>query len=75
MGGVDLETARRVLAEHQDSILAQVPGAVGIGIGAADGEGHAIVVLLERVEHLPDEPRQVTGVPLRFEVTGPFTAQ
>ena len=69
----DEQTAREVLARHRDAILTGVDGAVGVGVGAADG-GAAIVVFLEHARHVPERPADVEGVPLRFEVTGAFRA-
>ncbi|HEX8647411.1 MAG TPA: hypothetical protein VF715_10965 [Thermoleophilaceae bacterium] len=69
----DEQTARRVLARHRDAILTGLEGAVGVGVGAADG-GAAIVVFLEHADNVPEGPAEIEGVPLRYEVTGGFRA-
>lgn len=69
----DEQTAREVLARHRDSILTAYEGAVGVGVGAADG-GAAIVVFLADARNVPEGPVDVEGVPVRFEVTGEFQA-
>lgn len=67
----DLDYVRVVRQRHQEELLTRYH-AVGMGIGrqAPPGEGYAIVVYLQSRRDLPDSPKEVEGVPLRFEVTG-----
>ncbi|WP_181787116.1 hypothetical protein [Streptomyces phytophilus] len=77
--------AKKVLDRHQESIW-RYPGVQGMGIegapGAEDGGREPspeplfrIVVHVDTRADVPDAPRSVEGVPLRFTVSGEFTAQ
>jgi hypothetical protein len=80
--GVDMATARQVLARHVDDIEDRYSGVIGTGVDAVvrpptgtTGSGtriYGIVVYLRRQDDRPDEPQSIEGVPLTFEVTGEF---
>ncbi|MEV4112725.1 hypothetical protein [Nonomuraea sp. NPDC049695] len=77
--GVDLATARRVLAERGNLIDREYPRSVGHGVGVvvADPErvgarAYGIVVYLADDSDMPRGPRFVDGVPISFTVTGEF---
>ncbi|MEV0388476.1 hypothetical protein [Nonomuraea sp. NPDC050643] len=75
--GVDLATARRVLAAHRDELERRHPGTTGSGVGkvAADADpsrAYGIVVYVDDERHRPAEPQTVEGVPVVFVVTGEF---
>lgn len=67
----DLYDVRRVLSERRDELLSRFE-AHGIGIGRGDS-GYVIVIYLDSPEDRPADAPDVEGVPLKFEVTGPFS--
>lgn len=69
----DLESVRELLQRRRMDVLRDY-AAEGVGIGRG-GDGYAIVVYLRSAEQRPAEARSLEGVPLKFEVTGPFTTQ
>lgn len=79
--GVDLATARRVLADRGDDLDRDYPASVGHGVGVvvrdperADGRAYGIVVYLREDRDRPRGRRFVDGVPVTFTVTGDFEA-
>ncbi|TDD34666.1 hypothetical protein E1287_15850 [Actinomadura sp. KC06] len=81
--GVDFATASKALARYQHDIRRQYPGVTGMGVGsvvndrAADGKGwriYGILVFVVASADLPERPQSIGGVPLKFQVSGPFTA-
>lgn len=68
-----LESVRAVLAAHRDELVQRF-SASGIGIGRPDpGGSYVITVYLASSRDVPTVDA-IDGVPLRFEVTGPFRA-
>lgn len=66
---IDLATVRAVLERHRDDLL-QRYRANGVGIGK-DGSDYTIVVYVSTRDNAPIK---LEGVPVKFEVAGPFTA-
>ena len=69
----DLESVRALLGRNREKLMAQYR-AHGVGVGRAD-ERYGIVIYLDAPEDNPGEAVTLDGVPLKFEVTGPFTTQ
>lgn len=67
----NLEEVRALFARHRREIIERYE-AHGAGVGR-QGDGYAIVVYLDSADQQPQEPVTLEGVPLKFEVTGPFT--
>jgi hypothetical protein len=69
----DLEFVREILDRRKKEIL-DLYGATGTGIGkdSEDNQSYVIVVYLPQKENKPQAPVTLEGIPLRFEVTGPF---
>jgi hypothetical protein len=77
----DLQTVRKVKERFGDEIRRRFH-ATGFGIGAIEGlnappdpedEVYVIVVYVRKRDK-PEAPQQIGGVPIRFEVAGPFRA-
>ncbi|MBC8085706.1 MAG: hypothetical protein H7Z40_00455 [Phycisphaerae bacterium] len=66
----DLTAVRALLERERFAIMEQF-AAAGVGVGK-HGNGYAIVVYLTSATSRPALDTQVEGVPLKFEVTGPF---
>lgn len=64
-------TAVRALLAHNRSTLMEQYKAAGVGVGK-HGDGYAIVVYLDSAKQHPARDITLEGVPLKFEVTGPF---
>lgn len=69
----DLEAVRALLDRHRKELMEQYQ-AEGVGVGR-DRKGYVIVVYLTSARQRPARPVHLEGVPLKFEVTGPFTTQ
>jgi hypothetical protein len=78
----DFQTVRDVHERFGDEIQRRF-NPTGFGIGAVKGleappdpedEVYVIVVYVARKRDKPDGPQQIGGVPIRFEVAGPFRA-
>jgi hypothetical protein len=78
----DLQTVRDVQKRFGDEIRRRFDP-TGFGIGAVEGlkarpdpedEVYVLVVYLRSKRTKPDGPQQVGGVPIRFQVAGPFRA-
>lgn len=63
--------AVRALLERSKTALMKKYEAAGVGVGK-HGNGYAIVVYLGSAKHRPARETTLEGVPLKFEVTGPF---
>jgi hypothetical protein len=79
----DLQTVRDVQERFGDEIRRRFDP-TGFGIGAVKGlkvrpdpedKVYVLVVYLRRKRDKPDGAQQIGGVPIRFEVAGPFRAQ
>jgi hypothetical protein len=66
----DLEAVRALLARNRTALMEQYKAA-GVGVGK-HGKGYAIVVYLNSAKDRPARDITLEGVPLKFEVTGPF---
>ncbi|GGZ03198.1 hypothetical protein [Streptomyces poonensis] len=84
--GVAYAKAKAVLDSNREEIWERYASIQGSGIGAVEGawdeksadsdpEIFVIVIHLTDSADVPGFPQTVEGVPLRFEVGGPFTAQ
>jgi hypothetical protein len=68
-----LDEVRAVLATHRADITRRF-SAVGTGIGRPDPDGPYVITVY--IADLPSAPPAVIdGVPLNFQVTGPFRAE
>ncbi len=69
------KTIEEVLAEHTEEWMS-MPGVVGTGIGACDGEPCIKVFVARSTDELRQTlPDQVGGFVVRLEVTGAFQAR
>lgn len=69
----NLESVRALLNRSRKDLMER-HHAEGVGIGR-QGDEYVIVVYLRTAAQRPKEPESLEGVPLKFEVTGPFTTQ
>jgi hypothetical protein len=69
----NLETVRALLNRSRKDLMERHQ-AEGVGIGR-QGDEYVIVVYLRSATQRPKKPESLEGVPLKFEVTGPFTTQ
>jgi hypothetical protein len=69
----DLQAVRALLSAHREELMRRYK-AHGVGVGR-EGETYVIVVYLDSAAQRPDGDVKLEGVPLKFEVTGPFTTQ
>lgn len=67
----NLKEVRAVFARVKRDLIAKYR-ARGAGVGRGPGGGYAIVVYLQSEADRPRQAVQIEGIPLRFEVTGPF---
>ena len=66
----DLDAVRALLERSRTALMEQYQAA-GVGVGK-HAKGYAIVVYLSSATHRPVRETTLEGVPLKFEVTGPF---
>lgn len=66
----DLTAVRALLAQNRTALMKQYKAA-GVGVGK-HGNGYAIVVYLNSADERPAGDITLEGVPLKFEITGPF---
>jgi len=70
----DLAAVRAWLARHRHDVMRRY-GARGIGVGRApDGTRYVLVLYLDRAPTAQTIPAVLDGIPVRIEITGPFTA-
>ena len=72
----DLASVRTYLKEHKADLM-QTYHANGIAIGKMNptDDSYVIVIYLNDKKQKPTESINVDGIPLKFEITGPFVLQ
>ncbi len=72
----NLESVRKVLQAHRTQIMSD-HGAAGIGIGRAqdDAKAYVLVVYMHTADRIPKETVVVEGIPLTFEISGELKLQ
>lgn len=83
--GVEYARAKAVLDKYQDTIWHRYREVQGTGItgvnlrylshGPREGPIYCILVFVNRIADLPTTPQSIAGVPLKFRVSGRFSAQ
>ncbi|MFI9586602.1 hypothetical protein ACIHCQ_33320 [Streptomyces sp. NPDC052236] len=83
-GGVEYARAKKVLERHKDTIWQRYRGVQGFAIESAlDARDRRpsqdpifrIVIFVGLPANVPATPESIEGVPVRFKVSGVFTAQ
>jgi hypothetical protein len=76
-----LAKAKAVNSKRSEAINNRFDGVVGHGVGSIangrrppDDPVHVIRVFVESAKYVPPEQWAIDGVPMRFEITGPFEA-
>lgn len=72
----NIDEVRTFFHKNKDDIIEKYH-AIGAGIGKKNpqDEGYVIVVYLQDKQFLPENPVILSGVPLKFEITGKLNLQ
>ncbi|NUR89101.1 MAG: hypothetical protein HOY71_33885 [Nonomuraea sp.] len=75
MRGVEYGRAAQVIHDRYPELRREHPQIVGAGVVDLGGSGYGIRLSLSTADGLADLPADLDGVPLRYQVTGPYRAQ